>query len=160
MQNYGPNDIDKYGAVKPGGLYALFALILSKQIFYLPMSLLAQRQGRASSGANIDMSWLTLNSYWELAVCIPGILLLVMLAQRKPEASNFFKSLWAVPHLIMLVGALAQLAVVAAYTDFNNVSTATLAVAVLNVIALNYALTSKRLKDVRAGFPAKKDEKE
>lgn len=152
---YNENDIDEFGLLKPGfGVY-FAAVFFCRQLFYFPLIKVVSIKGRASSGANIDMSFVHINSSWELIACVPAVLALILLFLRKPSAGNIVRTLWKQLKNILLLGAVAQTAVIVYLIVVQQVdSIAYLMQALISVYLLYTIVSSERLAHIVREFPS------
>lgn len=154
---YGINDIDDHGCLKPGFAMHLAAFLLARQLFYYPLSLLASRRGRGSSGANIDMSFIQVYSVWEFIACVPAVVVLVVLFKRKPEAGDRVRLLWSKARLLLIAAASLQLAaLLPQLIQHGPGSTFFVVNLLLGIYLLIYVSTSKRIADAVSQFPHRK----
>lgn len=156
-QTYDINDIDEYGALKPGFGIWLAAIILSRQLFYAPLMKLVSRKGRGGSGATVDLSFVHIYSYWEIIACLPSLAVIVLLFLRRPDAGATTRSLWKQTRHLLLVGALAQVLTLTFLMFTRGLDNlAILVQLLLCIFLLYYAFASKRLSDVVKEFPTRK----
>lgn len=154
---YNENDIDEFGLLKPGlGLY-LIALFFCRQIFYYPLIKLVSRKGRGGSGATIDLSFIQINTVWEIVAGFPAILVLLLLFLRKPEAGRGTRTLWAQMKNILLFGAASQTAVLLYIMAFKGAdSVAYLLLTLISFYLLYVVFSSERIAQVATEFPKPK----
>ena len=155
LNQYTLNDLDKNGTLKAGGFLTATMFFLCRQLFYWPVTLVATRRSRASSGAEIDMSFLTINSAWEFAACLPSAIVIYLMFKRNKEASLLIRKLWANGRNLLLAGAIPQLILVI-WPALNNIAAiplSTLIFAIVHAYLIYYLFTAKRVKDVFASFP-------
>lgn len=155
IEKYSINDLNDDGTIKPGAGLLLAIIFLLRQMLYGPLTVLVSRRTRASSGAEIDMSWLTIHSLWEFVVCIPAVLVLVALIRRKVEAGQFIRAIWVRGRLLLLLGAVGQLSVLGYLLLLEKISASgpMLVVLFLQIYVLLFLIQSKRVKDVFSMFP-------
>ena len=155
--DYNISDLDDNGILKPG-FFLLFTLVaLSRQVFYGPLALLAKRKGRGGSGAEMDVSWLSISSYWEFLACLPALFVLFLLFKRRADAATWVKKYWSHGRLILLAGASLQIAVllIVASRGTFEFGIPTLVSLFLHVYLLAYLWRAQRVKDVFSMFPQK-----
>lgn len=157
--NYDISDLDDNGQVKPGFFLLLVMVFLSRQFLYGPLALLASRKGRGGSGADIDVSWLAINTYWEFFACIPALFMVLVLFKRKADAANWVRRGWHKGRLILLTATVLQLAaiVVGSITYEFNIHTAALIVLIIHFYIFVYLFRTQRVKDVFSMFPENKN---
>jgi hypothetical protein len=154
--DYGLADIDEYGCVKPGMGTLLVTFFLSRQILFIPLILISKRQGRASSGAKVDMSFLQVFSAWEFVACIPALMVLVAIFMRKPTAGSNIRWVWKNARNLLLFGAVAQIAIYGSEIVYHHLNNSFLLVSLgLCLYVCFYIFTSKRLADSIRQFPEK-----
>lgn len=153
--NYDISDLDDSGQVKPGFFLLLVMVFLSRQFLYGPLALLASRKGRGGSGANIDVSWLAINTYWEFFACIPALFMVLVLLRRKADAANWVRRGWHKGRLILLTATVLQVAAIAVggISHEFNMHTATLIVLIIHFYIFVYLFRTQRVKDVFSMFP-------
>jgi hypothetical protein len=155
LKQYTLNDLDDSGTLRPGGLLVTVMFFLCRQLLYGPITLVATRKSRASSGAEIDMSFLTIHSGWEYAACIPAVIVIYLLFQRKKEAGPTIRKLWSHGHKFLLASTIAQLILIIlpALNNISEMPVSILLFAVVHAYIIYYLLTSLRVKDVFGSFP-------
>ena len=154
--DYNISDLDDHGILKPGFFLLCVVVALSRQVLYGPLALLAKRKGRGG-GANMDISWLNIGSYWEFVACLPALFVLLLLFKRRADAATWVKKSWGHGRSILLVGASLQIATMLIVTSRGafEVGIPTLVLLVLHVYLLVYLVRAQRVKDVFSMFPQK-----
>ena len=150
-------DIDDYsdeGILKPGAFLVMVILYSSRYLLYGPLSLLAQRRGPGSSGGKLDVSFLSVDSPFEILVSVPAILILCTILFRRADSKPITRKVWQNGRALLVLGALGQLAILLIETSGSrHVETYILVGGFLNLYVLYYLATSNRVKDVFSMFP-------
>lgn len=158
--NYDISDLDDNGQVKPGFFLLLVIVFLSRQFLYGPLALLASRKGRGGSGADIDVSWLAISTYWEFLACIPALFMVLVLLKRKAGAANWVRRGWHSGRMILLTATVLQVAAIAVGSISHefNMHTAVLIVLIIHFYIFVYLFRTQRVKDVFSMFPENKNQ--
>lgn len=156
--NYDIGDFDNNGILKPGAWLLLATVYLSRYVLYGPISIIASLRGRGGSGAQLDLSFLQLESPWELLLGVPSLLVLFAMMRRRAEAGELVRSIWRNGKSILIASVLLHLGFLAyeAYQMMGSragIDPLTIISGIVDLYILYYLLTYTRITDVFAMFP-------
>jgi len=156
LMNYDVDDFTEDGILKPGIFLILVTIYSSRYLLYGPLSLIASRKGRGSSGAELDLSFLSVDSPFLMLVSIPAAIILFIMLSRSKESRPFFRMVWKYGKALLVMGAVGQLGLLI----LNVINGQPLGLPMfvggfVNAYVLYYLLTSERVKDVFSMFPEK-----
>ena len=154
--NYDVDDFTEDGILKPGMFLILVTMYSSRYLLYGPLSLIASRRGRESSGAELDLSFMSVDSPFLMLVSVPAMTILFIMLSRSKESKPFFRMVWKYGKALLVLAAIGQLGLLV--LDLINGQPLGLPMFVggfVNAYVLYYLLTSARVKDVFSMFPEK-----
>ena len=150
-------DIDEYrndGTLLPGIFMILICLYLSRYLLYGPLSLIASRRGFGNSNAKFDLSFMTVDSPFEMLTSIPAVLVLFVMLARTKKSKAWIRWIWANGSHMLQFCAVTQFGLLV--VDFVQAGKLVLVLAVgavFNLYVLYYVFANQRVKDVFAMFP-------
>ena len=154
--NYDVDDFTADGILKPGIFLILATVYSSRYLLYGPLSLIASRRGRGSSGAELDLSFLSVDSPFLMLLSIPAAIILFIMLSRSKESKPFFRMVWKYGKALLVLGAIGQLGLlIFDVIDGKSQGVPMFAAGFVNAYVLYYLLTSARVKDVFSMFPEK-----
>lgn len=152
--NYDLDEISRDGVLIPGGMLILLTFYLSRFLLFGPLSLLAGKGGRGSKISNLDMSFLNVDSPFEMATSIPAVTILFIIWTRNQNSADWVRWIWRNGRLFLLFSVCSQLTVEAAnfylLGKFDGVD---LVYGIININVALYLLTKQRVRDVFSMFP-------
>ena len=152
--NYDIDDFNNDGVLKPGAFMTMVIMYSSRYLLYGPLSLLAARRGPGSSGGKLDLSFLSVDSPFEILVSVPAILVLSAILFRSKASKPITRTMWKNGKALLVLGTIGQLAILLIeISTSRHLEMFTLMGGFLNLYVLYYLLTSKRVKDVFSMFP-------
>ena len=153
MLNYSIDDFTDDGVLKPGLFLTLIVAVLSRFLFYGPLSLLASRGGNSY----IDVSVLSVDSPLLMLASIPPVVILYILVARNSASRELIRNIWKHGRLILLVSVVCQLVLQIAEVAMAGVAGLLVLVGmIVTAYCTFYLATSGRVRDVFASFPSSK----
>jgi len=160
LNKYDLDDYDSNHTLKPGTFLALIAIYSSRYILYGPLSLLAGKKGRGSPGAEMDLSFLKLESPMELIMCVPSILVIYAMMRRKPEAPQRVRAIWKNGRWLLLAATALHLGFLLfnVFVAGRPIVTITIISGFIDLYIIHYLFRSTRVRDVFSMFPEEEQE--
>ena len=161
MLNYSIDDLTDDGVLKLGLFLTLIVAVLSRFLFYGPLSLLASRGGITGGNSYIDVSVLSVDSPLLMLASIPPVVILYILVARNSACRELIRNIWKHGRLILLVSVVCQLVLQIAEVAMAGVAGLPVLVGVIvTAYCTFYLATSGRVRDVFASCPSTKQHTE
>lgn len=156
--NYNINDFNDEGILNPGTFLIMILLYSSRYMLYGPLSIIASRAGRmGGSGLNLDLSFLTVDSPFEMLVSVPATIILFIMFIRSKESKQITRTIWRNGKPLLITGIVGQLVLKGLdLLDENSIAVASMLGGFVTLYALYYLAISKRVIDVFSMFPERK----
>lgn len=153
---YSIDDYDNNGTLKPGIYLILATAYTSKFLLFGPLSLIARRSRISSQ--NMDLSYFTDVSPFEMLTSIPAVVLLFIMLARKSTSPNWMRWVWRNGRGLLVVSLGLQLSLIAinAFSD-PQLSVTTLIVGIISSYLLYYLTFGARPRAVFSMFPTEQD---
>ena len=153
------NDYDNKGVLKPGIFLILIIVFTARFLLFGPLSLIARRGLRTSR--EVDMSFLTNVSPFEMLSSIPPVVILFLMLARGVNSPSWMKVVWMKGKEIMLATAAIQTGLyVLRLTTAETLLVSSVVVGVANLFLIYYFTFNARPKAVFSMFPSEPDEAE
>ena len=147
------NDYDDKGVLKPGIFLILIIAFTARFLLFGPLSLIARRGLRTRE---VDMSFITDVSPFEMVSSVPPVVILFLVLARGVNSPNWMKVTWMRGREILLVTVLVQACLYAfRLTTVETIVAPDVVVGVVNLFLLFYFAFNARPKAVFSMFPAK-----
>ncbi|MBO6658794.1 MAG: DUF2919 family protein [Pseudomonadales bacterium] len=149
---YSIDDYDNAGSLKPGGLLIVSTLFVSRFLLFGPLSLLARRTRVGSN--NLDLSFFTDVSPFEMLSSIPAFALLVIMLLRNSNSPSWVRLIWRNGRLLLITSVVIQIGL-QGFDAFSNseLQFSEFIFVMINCFLLYYLSLSERTRAVFSMFP-------